>query len=196
MQMTSIPGPHIVSVAESEENGDGVGNSEDGNDIGNSEHGNDIGDSEDGNDIGDSEHASMKAHAGDPSVASVERSTIIQANANTQHTPVNLQVYDYAINEAANVIDQLGWETKKTHMQVTTQFTNRAASQRTSKHSPPSLPFLRPTPRSFRCFWRMPSGKHRYRLDSIIQQNQDIFVLLEGKKTVSTAKLKVSSQSP
>ena len=63
MQMTSIPGPHIVSVAESEENGDGVGNSEDGNDIG---------DSEDGNDIGDSEHASMKAHAGDPSVASVE----------------------------------------------------------------------------------------------------------------------------
>lgn len=103
MQMTSIPGPHIVSVAESEENGDGVGNSE---------HGNDIGDSEHDNDIGDSEHASMKAHAGDPSVASVERSTIIQANANTQHAPVNLQVYDYAINEAANVIDQLGWETK------------------------------------------------------------------------------------
>ena len=113
MQMTSIPGPHIVSVAESEEDGDGVGDRGNGDGIGDSANGDGIGDSANGDGIDNSEHASMKAHAGDPSVASVERSTIIQANANAQHTPINLQVYDYAISEAANVIDQLGWKTKK-----------------------------------------------------------------------------------
>ena len=175
--MTSIPGPQIVSV---ESGGDGC---DDGVD--------------DANDVNGANNNANNAYAKSQRDSHGDNHANNQANTHalttTNTPPINLQVYDYAIREAVSVIDQLGWKNRRTDIQGTTPFANHAASHRKSKLLRSSRLFLRPTPCSSHCFWKTPSCKHRYPFDWLSDENQDVFVLLEGKRTMSIAKLKVLS---
>ena len=132
MQMTSIPGPQIVSVAE---NGRDVGIALESGSTSGSNAG----------------HASTHDRAETPSEGTVE---------STKPMPANLRLYDMAINEAPQVIDQLGVGSEKTDTQDTIPCVSREVSRRRSEHSQPLPPFLRPTPLSWHCSWQTPSRRH------------------------------------